>query len=221
MAQERSLNSKHDKAALDICLYNVQYPDGHYEQYATNILAEALYASCDKDGFDTSHILEMCGHRSDSNAIPKTQGCFTAKNGKRCPRVTLKGWELQISWKDGTKTCTPLRLAKNSIPDLVAEYAKNARIHKEPAFHWWVPYVLCHKGRIISKVLTRFHKSNRKFGIAIPRNHDEAILFDTENGNHHWRDAIHKEMSNVMIRQGLLLLILQYFLRNVLLATPL
>ena len=52
---------------------------------------------------------------------------------------------------------------------------------------------------MISKVLTRFHKSNRKFGIAIPRNYDEAILFDTENGNHLWRNAIDKEMSNVKV----------------------
>ena len=121
------------------------------------------------------------------------------KNGNRCPRVTLKGWELQIAWKDGTKTWTPLRLAKNSIPDLVAEYTKTCKLQKEPAFHWWVPYVLRKKGRMISKVRTCFHKSNRKFGIAIPRNYDEAIIFDTENGNHSWRDAIQKEMSNVKV----------------------
>ena len=52
---------------------------------------------------------------------------------------------------------------------------------------------------MISKVLARFHKSNRKFGTAIPRNYDEALLFDTTNGNHLWRDAIELEMTNVKI----------------------
>ena len=47
------IGSKHTKATLDTRLYNVQYPDGHYEQYATNVLAEALYAGCDKYGVDT------------------------------------------------------------------------------------------------------------------------------------------------------------------------
>ena len=193
------IGTKHSKSALDTRLYNVQFNDGHFEQYSTNVLSEALMDNCDSNGFDTGFIHEISGHRSNSHALPKGKGHFTSKNGNRCPKVTLQGWELSILWKDGATTWVPLSILKNSIPDLVAEYAKNSKLVKEPAFQWWVPHVLRKKSRIISKVLARFHKSNRKFGIAIPRNYDEAILFDTANGNHFWRNAIEKEMANVKV----------------------
>ena len=128
------IGTKNSKAALDTRLYNVQFIDGHFEQYSTNVLSEALLDNCDDNGFDTGFIHEISGHRSNSHALPKSKGHFTSKTGNRCPKVTLQGWELSITWKDGATTWVPLSILKNSIPDLVAEYARNSKILKEPAF---------------------------------------------------------------------------------------
>ena len=43
------------------------------------------------------------------------------------------------------------------------------------------------------------HKSNREFGIAIPRTYEEAIKFDEANGNKLWQNAWNKVMTNVKI----------------------
>ena len=43
------------------------------------------------------------------------------------------------------------------------------------------------------------HKNTRKykFGVAIPRNYNNAINLDKENNNTLWKDAIDKEMSQI------------------------
>ena len=45
----------------------------------------------------------------------------------------------------------------------------------------------------------RLQKSNRKFGIAIPRTYEEAIKFDEANDNKLWQSSWNKEMTNVKI----------------------
>ena len=180
------IGTKYSRPTLDSRIYNIQFPDGHYEQYTTNVLAEALFDSCDDDGYDTGFISEISGHCSDATVIRKPNDFYLSKNSNRCPKVTSKGWEIQITWKDNYKTWIPIALAKNSCPDLLVEYAKNAKIYIEPAFHWWVSHVLRKKTRFVSKMRAKLHKSNRKFGIAIPHIYDEAIKFDKANGNKLW-----------------------------------
>ena len=67
----------------------------------------------------------------------------------------------------------------------------------ELAFAWWVPHTLKKCNRIISKV--RLHK----FRIRIPKSVEEAKQLDQENGDTQWRDAICKEMQNVMLKPKL------------------
>jgi hypothetical protein len=58
----------------------------------------------------------------------------------------MEGWILDMgSPKD----------AKESFPVQVTEYAVQARIQKEPAFVWWVPYVLKKRLQIVSKVKSK------------------------------------------------------------------
>ena len=63
------IGTKHSKPTLDSRIYNIQFPDGHYEQYTTNLLAEALFDSCDDDSCDTGIVSEISGHCSDATAI--------------------------------------------------------------------------------------------------------------------------------------------------------
>jgi hypothetical protein len=83
-------------------------------------------------------------------------------------RMTTKGWELCILWKDGSTSCEALRNIKESNPIQLAEYAVANKIAQEPAFAWWVPYTLKRRDRLIMAINTRYCKRTHKFGIEIP-----------------------------------------------------
>ena len=63
-----------------------------------------------------------------------------------------KGWVLCCLWKDNSSSWIPLTDLKESNPVETAEYAVSCNIAMEPAFKWWVPYVLKKRARIIGLV---------------------------------------------------------------------
>ena len=85
------------------------------------------------------------------------------------------------------------------MEDGTAEYAKARGIDDEVAFHWWVPYVLRKRDRIISAVKARIKKATHKYGIEIPMTLEDAKRIDAGNKNTYWQDAIDKEMKNVAV----------------------
>ena len=194
------VGKSHDVPQLDTRVYNIKFPDGHFEQYSANVLTEALNSSLDDKGYDTSFIKELCGYRKDYGvALPTHKAFYTSHNGRQVPVVTTKGWTIKVRWMDDSTTWIPLRLLKNSEPLLLAEYAKTMEIHNEPAFRWWVPHVLRRRSRLVSKVKSLYHKNNMRFGIIVPTSIKEALRLDAINGSTHWRDAISKEMRNVKV----------------------
>ena len=194
------VGEKHDVPQLDSRVYNVEYPDGHFEQYSLNVLTEALNEMVDHDGYDKSFVKEVCGYRRDETlAVPKERGFTKGHNGRSVPVITTKGWSVKIRWMDDAVTWVPLNVMKNSQPLILAQYAKTMKIDTEPAFLWWVPHVLRKSSRLLSKVKTLFHKNNLKFGIEVPKSVKDALRLDNENGNTFWKDAINKEMTNVKV----------------------
>lgn len=93
-------------------------------------------------------------------------------------------------WRDGSTSWEPLYRLKESNPVDVAEYAVSSGIKKEPAFQWWVPYVLKKRARIIAATNQRYLKRTHKFGIEIPRSVAEALLIDRKTNTTRWRDAL-------------------------------
>ena len=185
---------------LDTRIYNVEFPDGHYERYSSNVLTEALSEAIDPDGYETSYIKEICGYQRDEReAIPRNKGHMYNKFGRAIPKITTKGWKIRVRWNDLSSTWVPMGLLKNAEPLMLAEYAKVMKLHLEPAFRWWVPHTLKKKSRFLSKVKALLHKNSLKFGVVVPRTIKHALQLDAENGNTLWKDAISKEMSNVKI----------------------
>ena len=178
---------------LDTRVYNLEFPDGHTEAYPTNIIAEALYNQVDDEGYNYSLFHDIVAHRKSKKAVPATAG--TTSSGK--PVITTKGWDLQVSWKDGTTDWIPLSQLKESNPIEVSEYAVAQNLQNEPAFKWWVPKVFRRRNRLINKVKTRARKLSMKFGLDVPNTVEEALAIDKKNGNDFWRKAIEKEMKNV------------------------
>jgi hypothetical protein len=117
------------------------------------------------------------------------------------------GWQICCQWKDGSTSWENLSDLKESHPLETAEYAVTIGIDHEPAFNWWVPYVLKKRDRIISLVrkrTTRYLKRTHKFGIEVPKTVKEALDLDRKHGNTFWADAIAKEMKEVCIAFNIL-----------------
>ncbi len=54
------------------------------------------------------------------------------------------------------------------------------------------------RDQIISAVKARVKKRNQKYGIIVPRTVEEAFELDNASGNTYWRDAVKKEMKNMV-----------------------
>ena len=189
------IGKRNNNPMLDSRIYKVEFPDGRTDEYATNAIAEALYADVDDHGFNTELLEEICDHDRDSTAIAIEDG-YVTRNGTTKPVITTKGWRVKVRWSDNSYDWLPMTQIKNSNPVMMAEYALAKGLHKEPAFNWWVNKTLKKRMRLISKFKTRIRKPKMKFGIIIPTNMKEAEDEDRKNGNTYWADAVTKEMEN-------------------------
>ena len=82
---------------------------------------------------------------------------------------------------DGSTSWETVRDLKESHPVQVVEYAKTHKIDHEPAFNWWVPYMLKKWDRIISLIKrcnTRYLKRMHKFRIEMLKMVLEALVLD-------------------------------------------
>ena len=195
----RPLGRPNKNPLLDTRQYEVTYVDGSNKALTANIIAENLLAQVDEEGHRQMMIDEIVDHRVQSNAIPKSEGTYSLQNGITRRKRTTRGWEILIRWQDGSHDWIALKDVKDSYPIELAEYATNHDIHEEPAFAWWVPYVIKKRKRIIAKIKSKYWQRTHKYGIRIPKSVAEAKAIDAENGNSLWMDAIQLEMKNVRV----------------------
>ena len=184
---------------LDSRIYIVDFPDGSYREYSANIIVENIFTSCDSEGRTTQMLKGISDHRKSDDAIPKENGWHVLPSGGKRRKITTDGWELYIDWADGTSNWIPLKDIKQSNPIEAAEYARAVGIDDQPAFAWWVNYVLKKRDAIVNKIKTRRTKRNMKFGVIIPSTPEEALKLDRQNKNSLWDNALKKELSRVRV----------------------
>ena len=183
---------------LNSMVYEVEFPDGQVKEYAANLIAENMLTQVDSEGFSLMLMKAIIDYKKDeSMAISKTDKYVITSQGGKKPRKTTTGWSLLVKWADDSESWIPLKDLKESNPCEVAEFAKARGIDDEPAFAWWVPYTLRKRDVILSKIKARIRKTTHKYGIEIPTNVHHANDIDRKNGNHFWRDALAKEMTEV------------------------
>ncbi len=178
-------------------MFEVEFSDGHVAEYATNVIAENMFAMVDDEGNETYIFKEIIDHQCDTNkAVSQQEAWVISSNRNQLPRHTTKGWALCVRWIDDSTSWVPLKDLKISNPIEVAEYAIAHNISQEPAFSWWVPDVLKKQDRIIAASNTRYTARTHKFGIELPKTVDEALAIDAKTGTTLWYDAIQREMQN-------------------------
>jgi hypothetical protein len=137
------IGRKNSNPILDSRVYEVQFPDGHVEEFAANVIAECIYSQVDNEGNQYLMLQEIVDHKKDESvAIPWDKMWIESHNGNKHKRRTTKGWKLCVTWKDGTTSWEPLKDLKESNPLQVAEYVVANDIENEPAFAWWVKEAL-------------------------------------------------------------------------------
>ncbi|KAL7475810.1 LOW QUALITY PROTEIN: hypothetical protein ACHAW6_001710, partial [Cyclotella cf. meneghiniana] len=185
---------------MDTFVNEVHFPDGRTKELAANTIAKALYAQCDPDENQYVMLDAIVDFRKDPDvAISQT---IRSRSLIKVVSHSTCHWELCCEWKDGTTSWQKFSDLKELHPLQVAEFALAAGIANEPAFNWWVSWILKKRDRIISLVKrrsARYHKRTHKFGIELPKTVEEAYKIDKATGTTLWRDAIELEMKNVCV----------------------
>jgi hypothetical protein len=182
---------------LDTRLYEVEYCDGHKAAISANIIAENLFSQVDNDGHRQILFDTIIGHRTDGSEIKEENAFVVSSNGVKRRKETTIGWEINVQWKDGSTTWNKLKDMKDSYPIQVAEYAIENGVSELPAFKWWIPFVLKKRDRIIAKTKTSYWQKTHKYGLEIPKNYNDCVRIDHQNGNTLWQESVKKEMKTV------------------------
>ena len=140
---------------------------------------------------------EIIDYCTNGQEVKQQDAFIKMRTGTKRRRKTTKGWEILIKWKDDSTNWVALKDVKESYPVQVAEFAISNCIAEEPAFAWWVPFMMKKRNRILAKVKSKYWLRSHKFGIRIPKTVEEVKKVDDQNGNTLWWDAICKEMRNV------------------------
>lgn len=114
----------------------MEFSDGTINDYAANVLSEALYTQVDVDGNRYLLLKEFIDHKKDQTALSRDAWTSENQTGRRNPaRIpTTKGWYLHCLWADGSTSWEPLRNLRESSPIELAQYAETCNLLEEPAF---------------------------------------------------------------------------------------
>jgi len=109
---------------------------------------------------------------------------------------------LEIQWSNGEVTWEPMTVIKTSDPLTVARYAHDNKLVNLKGWKWAKrhhrnPNKFIRMLRIFKAKIKKTFKKY-KFGVQVPRNIQEALAIDKEDGNNLWSEAINKEISELM-----------------------
>ncbi len=127
---------------LNTLVYECEFDDGVIKEYAVNVIASNIYEEGDADGFSSSMSYQIIDHKSSGEAVKLEDKYITTRTGTRRLRATTVGWSFLIRWGDGSTQWVDIKVLKELNPVQVGEYVISCGIQNEPAFAWWVPYVM-------------------------------------------------------------------------------
>ena len=184
---------------LDTREYEIELEDGTEDRIMANKIAENIYSQLDDEGREILTFGDIIDHRSNGHAISKRDGFVILAGGHKKCKKTTRGWQVLVEWKDSTTTWMDLKDVKEANPIELAKYAVANGIDDEPAFAWWVPYVLKKRKRIISKAKTKYWKTTHKYGMRLPKTVKEALQIDKDTRTNFWETALNKEMKKAKV----------------------
>ena len=136
-------------------------------------------------------------HHFDEAAVKNQDDFITTSSGTKHRRQTTKGVSIFVKWRDVNTTLVDLKDLEMAYPVQLAECGVAYQIHMKPAFAWWVPRTLQMRSQIIAKVKYKYWLKTHKFGLNLPKNMNQLIKFDCDNGNTLRWDSVWQYMKNI------------------------
>jgi hypothetical protein len=92
----------HNNPSLDMRQYEVELLDGTKEVLFANTIAENLFAQVDDKG--NCHVLfhDITDHQKRNVALTEDEAIEILPNRFTRRKPTTKGWEILVTWKDGS-----------------------------------------------------------------------------------------------------------------------
>ena len=110
-------------------------------------------------------------------------------------------YNVMVAWEDGTYTYEPLKIIAADDPVTCALYAKKNNLLNTPGWKRFKDIakrdmkMICMLNQ--SKLRSFRTSPIYKNGFRVPRNPEEAILIDQQNGNTRWQDPMALELSQL------------------------
>jgi len=110
-------------------------------------------------------------------------------------------WEVLMHWEDDSETWEPLNVVWRSDPVTLAKYADEKNLLNTPGWKRLRRYSKNKKK--MNRMLRQVHLNSMrtavkiKFGVKVPRNHEEAMQFDRQMGSTKWQDAERLELQQL------------------------
>jgi len=116
----------------------------------------------------------------------------------------IKGvWHLLVNWEGVgyEPSWEPLTNMKEADPITCASYAREHNLINQKGWKWAKKIRV--DARKLIQIAKRIYSAKRtsdlfKFGIQVPQSVDEALPIDKANGNTLWKDAIEKELGQIL-----------------------
>ena len=81
----------------------------------------------------------------------------------------MEGWEIHMNQVKNVKEAYPVNLAEYAVQNIISE---------QPAFAWWIKYVLKKRDRILSKTTSKYWQKTHRYGVRMPKSVKEAFQID-------------------------------------------
>jgi hypothetical protein len=181
----RLIGEHNNNPILNSLCYMCEFPDGTVKEFLANVIASNIYEESDADGYSSSLLYKIVDHKSSGEAVKIADKYITSANGNKRICQTTVGWKFLVEWIGGNQEWISLEILKESNPVQVAEFAVARNIADEPAFAWWVHYVLRKREVIVSAVTSRVARTTHKYGIEMltpgKKTIESAMELDRQN----------------------------------------
>ena len=108
---------------------------------------------------------------------------------------------LEVEWESGEVTYEPLTLISKDDPNTCAVYAKKHDLLDTTGWKHLKRYAKTSKRLIRAVKQSRIHQvrasARYQHGFQVPKDYNDAMRLDKENGNTHWQDAMDLELTQI------------------------
>ena len=135
-------------------------------------------------------------HRYSGDPITKARGYFTTQYGITIIKITVRGQDLYIHFKNGYGKWVSLKYMKEISPLEVANYTKMAGVNDKPEFAWWIKRILRSMKYIIFKFKFKYWEQLHKYSTCTLKNTKYSNELDENNGGNQWIYAVKLDKRN-------------------------